>query len=586
MYEHSKTTLYNPEIPRAYEDQDDWLFRTLSEATAIATGDHFFELLVESLAKAYGIGKVYVTECVDSDRVRTLSHWNQGEFARNGEYTITGLPCELIMQGKLLYFPHSLKAFFTKVRYESYVGVPLFGSKRTVIGHIVMEETVPLAETLRGITALRVFAARAAAELERYSLERERDLAYQTLEQRVHERTAEIERRRAVAASLQGILAKLNAAESAPAILSYIAQNGCELFGGSASIVCTAPDGKPGTHLITAAFGLDGSASERLSTAALPGAAIIQQAVSENMPTCIHWDGAQQPPVLSAADAPADEQVAGTVHSMLAIPLMLTEDTSGCLALYFSEPQQFSTATVELAATYGDQVNLALHNRRLRQAAEQAATLEERNRLAHELHDAVSQTLWSASLLADVVPELWQRDIQKGQQRLEQLRQLNRVALAELRALLLELRPSALVDVPMSSLLRQLVDSIRARTNVAISLEVDGDYTLDPHIQVTIYRIAQESLNNTLRHAHATHIVVTLHHQPPELSLTVCDDGDGFESIDGGSGSLGLRIMRERAASIAAELAISSAIGMGTTIQLRWSQPAVEATKAGQAGTE
>jgi signal transduction histidine kinase len=575
QYQQNRLALYDPEIPIDYGDQDDWLVRTLAEATAIATGDRFFDLLVKSLAQAYDIRNVFVTECVDMDRVRMLSHWSHGEFARNGEYTITGLPCELVIQGKLLYFPHSLKAFFSKVSYESYVGVPLFDSKHDVIGRIVMEESVPLAETLRGITALRVFAARAAAELERSKLERERQLAYQTLEQRVRERTAEIEHRRAVAASLHGILAQLNATDSSPDILAYIAQDGCELFGSRSSIVCTVPAHEPCTHVIAAAFGRMDRPGERLATAALPGGAIIKEAVLQRVPKFEQWDGRQQFHLLTA-QRPANEQVADAVLTVLAIPLILEDDTPGCLALYFPEPQQFSTETVELAATYREQVNLVLHNARLRRASERAATLEERNRLAHELHDVVSQTLWSASLLADVIPDLWQRDMDKGLQRLEQLGQLNRVALAELRALLLELRPSALVEVPMSSLLRQLVDSIQARTEVGIALVVNGDHVLDPHMQVTIYRVAQESLNNALRHADATQIEVALHHQPHELSLTIRDDGHGFDSVDVGSGSLGLRIMRERAASIAADLAISSAVGMGTTIQLRWSQPVLE----------
>lgn len=578
LYEQSKATLYNPEIPNTYADQDDWLFRTLSEATAIATGERFFELLVESLAKAYGMRSVYVTECVAIDRVRTLAEWHQGQLIRNDEYTITGLPCELVMEGKLLYFPHSLNAFFAEACDESYVGVPLFSSHRTVIGHIVMEETVPLADTLRGITALRVFAARSAAELERYRLARERDLAYQTLEQRVDERTAEIERRRAVAASLQGILAQLNTGGSATEILAYIAQKGCELFGSFSSIVCTVRVSESSVQVIAAIGGQRQGLGDHILISALPGAATIRQAVLQNRPTVEQWDHHQELSALLTAGAQSTSQGTEAPHALLAVPLILDEAAPGCLALYFSEPQSFSTETVELATVYGEQVNLALHNARLRKAAERAATLEERNRLAHELHDAVSQTLWSASLLADVIPELWQRDRKRGQQWLEQLRQLNRVALAELRALLLELRPSALVDVPMSSLLRQLVDSIQARTQVGISLITEGDYALDPHIQVTTYRVAQEALNNALRYADATQIEVVLHHQPQDFRLTICDDGHGFDSANVGSGSLGLRIMRERALSIAAELAISSEVGVGTTIQLRWRQPVTEPT--------
>lgn len=561
LYEQRKSTLYNPEIPSSYDDQDDWLFRTLSEATAIATGDRFFELLVESLANAYGIQKVYVTECIDEVKARTLAHWNQGDLVDNGEYIVTNLPCEIVMEGKLLYVPHSLQAFFPHVRYDSYIGVPLFDSTRRVIGHIVMEDTVPLAETPFGITALRVFAARAAAELERHQLERERMLAYQTLEQRVQERTAEIEQRRVIATSLQNILAMLNTADSYQAVLQYIAQVACELFDAYRGVVYAASNPEIGDYAIVATCG----PSEGWPTAPVLGWITITKAVIQNEPQaglCHEQNGqdSQQTDLTESCRA----------SSILAIPLVLQNGGYGCLALYYRESLSLLAATLDLASAFGEQTNLALQNAQLRMTAEQAATLEERNRLAHELHDAVSQTLWSASLLADVMPALWDKDPEKGRLRLEQLRQLNRIALAELRALLLELRPSALAEVTVGDLLRQLVDSIQPRTETPITLATDGNYCIAPQTQVAIYRIVQEAVYNALRHAHATQIEVRLYHEPDQLRVTVADNGQGFDASTIASDSIGLKIMHERAESIAATLTIHSIPGRGTTVQLEW----------------
>lgn len=207
----------------------------------------------------------------------------------------------------------------------------------------------------------------------------------------------------------------------------------------------------------------------------------------------------------------------------------------------------------------------------LREKAEQIAVANERSRLARDLHDAVTQTLFSASVIADVLPRIWERNLDEGKRRLEELRQLNRGALAEMRTLLLELRPAALLEANLSDLLRQLVASIASRAQVKVDVVIEGHAELSPEVKVSLYRIAQEALNNVAKHSGASEAVVALVMQPTRVSLTIQDNGNGFDTAINKPTHLGLDIMRERAATIGATQNIRSAVGKGTSVQVQLS---------------
>jgi signal transduction histidine kinase/ligand-binding sensor domain-containing protein len=206
-----------------------------------------------------------------------------------------------------------------------------------------------------------------------------------------------------------------------------------------------------------------------------------------------------------------------------------------------------------------------------RQAAG-AAVAAERSRLARELHDAVSQTLFSASLIAEVLPRLWERNQDEGRRRLEEIRQLTRGALAEMRTLLLELRPSALIEAELGDLLRQLAESITGRARVPVRLEVQGEpsCSLPSDLKVAMYRIAQESLNNVAKHAEASQATISLRCEAERVELQISDDGRGFDLENVPVESLGLGIMRERAEAIGAEMTIESEVGRGTVVTVVW----------------
>ena len=201
---------------------------------------------------------------------------------------------------------------------------------------------------------------------------------------------------------------------------------------------------------------------------------------------------------------------------------------------------------------------------------------EERNRLARDLHDAVSQTLFSASIIAEVLPRLWERDPEEGRKRLEEIRQLTRGALAEMRTLLLELRPSAMVDAEPEDLLRQFAESITGRARIPVDVEVTGECPASPELKTALYRISQEALNNVAKHSKATRATVGLHCSSDTIELVIEDNGRGFDIAKVSGGSLGLGIMQERAKSIGASLNITSGFDHGTTVRVIWKNKQME----------
>jgi signal transduction histidine kinase len=198
------------------------------------------------------------------------------------------------------------------------------------------------------------------------------------------------------------------------------------------------------------------------------------------------------------------------------------------------------------------------------------ATVAERNRIARELHDSVTQTLFSTSMLADVLPQVWESDQLKGKEKLEELRRAIRGALAEMRTLLLELRPSAIADADMSQLLRQLAHSTTGRTGVDVTWRMEGDIDLSGERKVVIYRLVQEALNNVVKHARADHVQLVLRHTDHALELIVIDDGAGFDPTTVSGDHFGLKMMRERVESSGGVLRVASHPDEGTEIHALW----------------
>jgi signal transduction histidine kinase/streptogramin lyase len=211
----------------------------------------------------------------------------------------------------------------------------------------------------------------------------------------------------------------------------------------------------------------------------------------------------------------------------------------------------------------------------LRRSEMEKAVTAERSRLARELHDAVTQTLFSASLIAEVLPRLWAKDPERGQQQLEEVRLLTRGALAEMRSLLLELRPEALAQTKMDNLLRQLGRAMTGRTGVPVAVHADVQCLLPAEVQIALYRIAQEALSNAAKHAEASRVEVRFQCEAGQAELSIHDDGRGFDVDSVPPGHFGLGIMQERATSIGTVLEVDSGPGGGTEVRVIWEQGAL-----------
>jgi nitrate/nitrite-specific signal transduction histidine kinase len=258
------------------------------------------------------------------------------------------------------------------------------------------------------------------------------------------------------------------------------------------------------------------------------------------------------------------------VEQVIAIPLMAKGRLVGSLNLSTNQSRTYPPEQITLLKTIGQQIGVAVENAYLYEQAEQTAIAAERGRLARELHDAVTQTLFSANLIADVLPRIWKRDPEEGMKNLEELRQLTRGALAEMRTLLLEMRPESLERSSIKSLLTQLSDAFVGRVRVPVSLDIQGDCEPAHEVKLVFYRVAQEALNNIAKHSGARQVEVHLDCKPGQLKLTIKDDGLGFDPSTITPEHLGIAIMRERANSIGASFRITSQAGQGTTVELVW----------------
>jgi two-component system nitrate/nitrite sensor histidine kinase NarX len=203
--------------------------------------------------------------------------------------------------------------------------------------------------------------------------------------------------------------------------------------------------------------------------------------------------------------------------------------------------------------------------------AQELAALKERQRLARDLHDAVSQTLYSANTIAESLPRLWERQPERTLELLEQLRLLNKGAMAEMRTLLWELRPEALERTPLDELISQLVDAFRGRTKMQITLtcEMENREPLPNEVHTAFYRVAQEALGNIIKHSQANEADVVFSSRLENVKLAISDDGKGFDTKRT-SGGLGMGTMRERAEGIQATLHIASTVGQGTRVTISW----------------
>jgi signal transduction histidine kinase/PAS domain-containing protein len=256
--------------------------------------------------------------------------------------------------------------------------------------------------------------------------------------------------------------------------------------------------------------------------------------------------------------------------SYIGVPMRAHGRIIGVLGLITWSDRSLSVEQVKLLDVLADHIGVAVENVWLRRQAERTAAMEERERLARDLHDSVAQSLYSLRLFAEAARECaGGGDLPGMDVYLDQMGLAAQEALRDIRLALFELRPSILESEGLVSALRRRVDMVENRLGLQVALDCDPWLRLDPEVEAHLYAIAQEALNNSLKHAGTTEIRVCVDVEDNCLTLKIRDNGVGFDCDAGMEGGMGLETMRERAETLGAELSISSQPGDGTTVTLK-----------------
>ena len=407
---------------------------------------------------------------------------------------------------------------------------------------------------------------------------RTRSIARQNreLEDQIEERTSEIEQRRQVAEGLRDVLAIINSNQPLDDILHHIVVQASNLLASDACVLSSFNLAEETVH-IESHHQLPDVLSAVVDFPLYHGKA--NQALLNRHPYSeTYLMGSFQSAIQPALGlAPQWQQWQTTIrnhyNAYMAVPIIVRDEVFGCFTFFFHQVDMLAgqeQEKIELAIVFADQAALAIENAFLRSQAEQTAITAERNRLARDLHDAVTQTLFSASLIAEVLPRIWEKDRSEGGRRLDELRQLTRGALAEMRTLLLELRPATLVESELAELLKQLSEAFAGRARIPTKLKISGHCPIPPNIKIAMFRIAQETLNNASKHSGATEVTISLDCNENWVKLIVTDNGIGFEQNQITPDHLGLSIMKERAEAAEIEISIESQPGEGTRVTVNW----------------
>jgi PAS domain S-box-containing protein len=455
---------------------------------------------------------------------------------------------------RVVRLPHDHKEI------NSWVSVPLV-VRDHVIGLIVLDHDTPGYYTPQRAELVRAFANQAAAAIENARLYREE-------QRRLHES----ERRRVVAEGLRDILRVLNSSRSLDESLEAILSRACELLDTDTAAIFKL-DPQLQVLNVQVAHGLP---SDYVEQAALPlgkgavgRAALTQQPVISVPPHTYTFD--------DFADLPQQRDVLGAIANrmacMLAVPLLVKDETYGALMLYYQQSREFNDEDIELAKAVGDQAALAIENARLRTDAARMATVAERSRLARELHDSVSQALYGIALGTRTARELLNSSPERAAEPLDYVLSLVQGGLAEMRALIFELRPESLASEGLIDAFKRQVDALGTRHGLSVSFDADEEPPLSLKSKEALYRIALEAIQNTIKHARATHVRINLA-RTSDVSNRQCaelwieDDGRGFDPEQSFPGHMGLHSMRERAEGCGGTLQVISAPDAGACIRV------------------
>jgi signal transduction histidine kinase len=259
----------------------------------------------------------------------------------------------------------------------------------------------------------------------------------------------------------------------------------------------------------------------------------------------------------------------GPARSWMGMPLIVKNRMVGILRLSHTQPERFTQRHAQLVTAIANQAAMAIENAHLYDQARQLAVLGERQRLARELHDSVSQALYGISLGTHTAIALTKRDPQKLDDVLQYVLSLAEAALTEMRALIFELRPDSLETDGLVGALTRQAAALQARRGVTVRTNLCDEIATPIEVKEALYRIAQEAMQTAIKHANPSEVYLELTCSEPFIDMLIKDDGQGFDPRQAFPGHLGLRSMSERATRLGGSVDIDSAPGEGTRVRVK-----------------
>jgi len=392
-----------------------------------------------------------------------------------------------------------------------------------------------------------------------------------SLERIVAERTQEVTRRRHAAMGIHDVMGMLISNQPLPVILDHVVRQAENMLAADAVAILEA-QGKD-DDIAFAPLAIDDPYSN------------VTPADLEEAQPLIARVAQQRQPLIGHSTEWGDTHD-GRYHTHLVVPMVAATDVAGVAVYFFRAERAFTGDQIETAVVLSEQIFVAVESNRLQVRAQEGAALKERERLASELHDAVTQSIYSLSLFAEAGRRLASiGKLERVQEYLELLGETAQQAMKQLRLLLYELRPDVLAQIGLLGALHQRLDVVERRAGIEAILDVAGPFRLPPAVEEGLYRISQEALNNALKHAAARVVNVRVRITGDIVTLEVIDDGVGFtlapEAIEH---SVGIAHMRERAAALNADLVIDSAPEKGTRVAVTVLVPGIGSTVSNGAG--
>lgn len=301
---------------------------------------------------------------------------------------------------------------------------------------------------------------------------------------------------------------------------------------------------------------------------------LVQATSRQPLTACPAGEAAAQgrPVFKRIAACPASEwkelMVREGIKLVVSTPLLAKGKTVGCIDLQAQTPRAVTAEEMTLLTAIGHQIGVAVENACLYEQAQQLAIVRERSRLARDLHDSVTQALYGVTLCAEAAArQLALGDSVRAAEQLREIRTTTQDALREMRLLIFELRLPTLKRDGLAGALQARLEEVEQRVGLVTGLKVEGTVSLSPEVEGALYRLAQEALNNTLKHAGASRVQVSLVQRNGSVALEITDDGQGFDPVAAAKGGgFGLRGMQERVARLGGMLTVESSPGRGTRV--------------------